>query len=265
MLSRRERLRKLLKRTRNQFRARQPSPTIPVFVLGEMRSGTNMLVDCFDASPDTETYNETDDDAFVDYELRDLAHITGLIDRARASHVVFKSIADSNRAGELLEQLPGARAIWIFRQFQDVINSAIAKWHQHNEYLRLIDEDPVNARWRARNLDPEQVAMVRNYRGRGLSETSARALIWYLRNQFYFKQRLDASDRVLLINYESLVTDPARYLRHAFEFVDLPFDERFFAHVSTQSVRKQPEPEIDSEVLELCSDLLARLHAAAAG
>jgi len=222
-----------------------------------------MLMDCFDASPDTEIFNETDDDAFTDYELRDLLHIESLIVRAAGRCVVFKSIADSNRAGEILERLPEARAIWIYRYFGDVINSALAKWHQHNEYLRLVDEEPEAARWRARNIDEEQLALIRMYRKRGLSESSARALIWYLRNHFFFKQRLDVCDRVLLINYEALVTEPSRHLRRAFEFVGLPFRDRFFKHVSTRSIRKNSEPEIDPEVRQLCVDLLTRLHAAA--
>ena len=61
-----------------------------------------MLADCFENALDADVYHETDDDAFIDYELKEIADIRQLVERSNGSHAVFKSIADSNRADELL-------------------------------------------------------------------------------------------------------------------------------------------------------------------
>jgi hypothetical protein len=260
MLTKREKLRKTLKRLRRNFRPRSRD-TIPVFILGEMRSGTNMLAECFDRCIDADVYHETDDEAFVDYELREISEIRELISLSNGTHAVFKSIADSNRADELLDAFPDAKVFWIYRRYQDAVNSAMEKWVQHNEYLRLVLEEPERARWRLRNLTPDDLALIRTHYERQLSEPSARALIWFIRNRFYFNLGLQGRADVLLINYEELVTSPRERLRAAFDFVGLPFDDRFFQHVSTSSIRKQAEPEIDAQVAALCDGLMSEFAA----
>ena len=259
MLTNRERLRKISKALRNRLFVRSPQTT-PVFIFGEMRSGTNMLTDCLDLCPATDIYNETDDDAFDDYELRDLETIRSLCMRTSATHAVFKAIADSNRADEILGFLESARAVWIYRRYQDVVNSALAQWHQHNEYLRLIIEEPDKARWRRRNLASEQLDMIGYHRSRGLSEASARALIWYLRNDAVFRQGLDGNSNVLLVNYEQVASQPETCIRAVFDFVGLPFRGSYVRQVSSTSVRKRPQPEIDREVEALCESLMMRMN-----
>lgn len=259
MLTKREKLRKALKTLRRTLRKRA-QPARPVFILGEMRSGTNMLADCFDNSPDADVYHETDDDAFVDYELKDDAEVRRLVARSNGSHAVFKSIADSNRADELLAQHAGSRAIWIYRRYQDAVNSAMEKWSEHNEYLRLVLEEPERARWRRRNLSDGDLALIRSHYERRLSEPSARALIWYIRNRVYFNLALQSRADVMLINYEELVTSPRQHLRAAFDFVGLPFQDRFFEHVSTASIRKEAEPAIDHQVARLCDELMEQFR-----
>ena len=259
MLTKRERLRKIVKELRNRLLVRANSTT-PVFVFGEMRSGTNMLLNCLDRCPNTDIFNETDDDAFDDYELRELDTIRSLCIRSPATHAVFKAIADSNRAGEILGFLGSARAVWIYRRYQDVVNSALAQWHQHNEYLRLITDEPDKARWRRRNLTLEQIEMIRRHRERGLSEASARALIWYLRNHAFFDQRLESNSDVLLVNYEQVASRPEAAVRSVFGFIGLPFHESYVREVSSGSVRKRPQPEIDREIEELCESLTTRMN-----
>ena len=263
MLTKRERIRKSAKNLRNRL-APSRGPARAVFLLGEMRSGTNMLTECFDSTPGTEIFNENDEAAFDGFELRDLETIRGLVAGSRASHVVFKAIADSARATTLLDEFPGSRVIWIYRRYQDVVNSALRKWHQHNDYLRMILEDPARARWRAVNLDVEDVGVVRRLYSKGLSEASARSLIWWLRNSAFFRQELHGRDAVLLINYEHLVSRPTEELQRALLFAGLPFGRDSFSHVTTDSVSRDPPREIDPEVRELCDAMKARLDAARA-
>lgn len=263
MLTRREKLQKGARTLRNRL-SPSPRPAVPVFVLGEMRSGTNMLTEAFERTPGTDVYNENDEAAFEHFELRELAAIEDLIRGSRGSHVVFKSIADNARTIELLDTFPGARVVWIYRRWQDVVNSALRKWKQHREYLRVVLEEPERARWRRRNLSDEQLALFRRFYGPEFDDASARALIWYVRNQNYFVQGLHQRDDVLLVNYEDLVADPMRELRRAFDFIGLKVGAQSFAHMNAESVGRDPERVIDAEVRDLCEALLVRLHAARA-
>ena len=262
MITRRERLVKALKHLRNSL-LRRPGGAVPVLIFGEQRSGTNMLLRCFGRCLDTAMYNETDDDAFDDYELRDLGVIRRLVNASPASHVVLKPTTDGNRAGEILSALPGARAIWIYRDYRDAVSSALALFRETSlEYLtNVVDRSPL-ARWRSINITDEDVEFLRGHLGRGISEVSARALIWAVRNDFFFRQNLDARPDVLLLNYEDLVRDPVRVVGDAFEFVDLQFRERYTRSVFTSSIGRRPSPELDPEVDALCRGVLGRLDAA---
>jgi hypothetical protein len=258
VLTRRERLRKLFKGTGQRLRTYR-GPKVPVFLFGEMRSGTNMLLDCFDASPHTEIFNETDGRAFEDYELRPLVETQRLIDTSPASHVVFKPTADGNVADAIMDRHEHSRGIWIYRHYVDAVNSATERWVQHNEYIRLILEQPEKARWRARNVSPAQKDMLRSHYSRKLSEPSARALIWFLRNSFYFECGLDHRGDVHLMNYEKSVQAPDRHVRRAFQHCGLNYQPSYTLEMFESSVGRLQKPVIDSQVEELCVGLLDKL------
>jgi len=259
MITKREMLEKAYKHLRNLAAGRRGT-AVPVLIFGEQRSGTNMLLGCFRRSPRTAIFNETDDDAFIDYELRSLDVIADLVRRSPASHVVFKPTADGNRASEILDALPGSRAIWIYRRYQDAVTSALALFRETSlQYLQKVAARAPNARWRAANLSADDIDMVDAHLRRGISEASARALIWYIRNGFYFRLGLDGRQDVLLINYEELVRNPDEVVSRAFDFVNLEFDERFVSRVFGSSVGRRPTPKLDPAIVALCDDMMARL------
>lgn len=265
MLPRRERLRKLIKHLRNAATS-DGELARAVFVFGDMRSGTNMLKECFYRTARTAVFNESDPVAFDDFMLRDLSVIDRLVQTSPASVVVFKALADSARANELLDHYPESRGIWIYRRYQDVINSAVRThhWRSTLENLRITLEEPARARWRRLNLSESQLALLRRHYDRGLDDNSARALIWYIRNDLFFSQSLDRDPRVALVNYEHLVKSPDRELHRAWEHVGLMHSHRHHVHVSTRSVGKHSEPVIDSEVAQLADEMMRRLDAARA-
>lgn len=259
MITKRERLWKGYKLLRNHVRGRG-GEAVPVLIFGEQRSGTNMLLDCFDRSPQTAVYNETDDDAFVDYELRDLQVLRAIVGASPASHVVLKPTADGNRADEVLDALPGARGIWIFRDYRDAVSSALALFRETSlEYLiKVATRSPV-ARWRSINITDADRLMIQSHLSRGISEASARALIWFIRNSFLFRLHLDARRDVLVINYEDLVGNPTEVVGMAFKFAGLPFKRNYAAEVFASSIGRRPAPHIDPEIAAACESLLSRM------
>jgi hypothetical protein len=261
MITRRERLRKAGK---HLYQLLMPGrgPAVPVLIFGEQRSGTNMLLRCFDSCAATAMYNETDDDAFLDYELRDLPDVRGLVARSPASHVVLKPTVDGNRADEIIDALPGARAIWIYRNYRDAINSALVQFQETSlEYLQKVASRAPAARWRSINVTDQDVEFIESHLDRGLSEQSARALIWTLRNGYFFRRGLDRRPDVLLLNYEELVRDPVSVVGQAYGFVGLEFRPAYVRSVFASSVGRLPGPDIDPQVERLCAGMLGRLDA----
>lgn len=261
MLTRKAQLNKSLHKAWQAFAVRADN-SIPVFIIGEMRSGTNSIMGCFERCPNADAYNEVDDEAFIDYELKPLNVIDDLIHKSKGTHVVFKSIADLNRADELLEYFPNARIVWIFRNFYDVVNSALKLWREHKEYLRLILEEPERARWRGYNLSKQSLELIRHYYYTDqLSEASARALIWYIRNNMYFERKLDQEkDRVKLVCYENIVTRPAQEVEKIFNDVGCQYRPAYSKHLHPKSIGKHQQAEIEPSILEMCDKLYDRLN-----
>jgi len=262
MLTKRQRLTKAVKRLRLALSGARGRARA-VFVLGEMRSGTNMLATALERHDRVECYHENDDEAFDDYVLRPLPVVKDLVTRSRADDVVFKSIADMGRARELFDTFPDARGFFIFRRFEDVVNSALRSFSQHNEYLRLILEDEDQAHWRRWGLTEDLVALIREWHTRGISEASARALIWYVRNRSFLEQGLIGSERLTLLNYEALVQDPHAHFRLAARFLGLPPSEKMGRGVVATSIRRREPPELEPAIQELCEQLFAQLSARA--
>lgn len=62
------------------------------FVTGVQRSGTNMVMDLFEADMGTEVFHETDSRAFHNYELRSFDVLSRLVDETAAPITIFKAL-----------------------------------------------------------------------------------------------------------------------------------------------------------------------------
>lgn len=264
MLTKREKISKARKRLFLKVTG-EKGQGYPAFIFGEQRSGTNMLINTLNNSPETECYNETDDEAFANCEIKPQSVISALVERSFAKAVVFKSICDSQNARKLLDTHLNAKGIWIFRNYNDVINSNLKAFKQHYDYLYYVLYEPERASWRAENITKKNLELIRHYYHKQISDASARALIWYLRNYQYFQQNLENESTVLLLNYESLVSNPADEFRRVFGFLNVRYDASFTNDIFSASVKKQSSPEIEPDIEKLCHSLFTELQSVATG
>ena len=96
----------------------------PVFIAGSNRSGTQMVCRALGNSPYCWDYPEADFSiAFDSYYLRSDWLIRWLIARSPAPIVSFGSILDSQSVDDILSKYKGARAIWVYRCYEDAANS----------------------------------------------------------------------------------------------------------------------------------------------
>lgn len=259
MLTRQLKLKKAMKQIFQRITG-SPEKKCPIFIFGEQRSGTNMLINTLNKSIDTDCYFETDDEAFDNYQLKNIDIIEALIKKSYAPCVIFKAISDSQNASFLLNHFSGAKGIWIYRSYPDVINSSLKNFTGHYEFLELILKDPERAAWRAENVSQQNLALIEKYCERNISDASSRALIWFLRNDLYFQQELYQDRRVLLVRYEDLVSEPSRAFRPVFDFLEIELKEKFIREIFSGSISKNVKPEIDLDIEKMCSSHLDRLN-----
>lgn len=261
MVTKKQRLHKLRKRAMLKVVGNNGTAR-PVFVVGTQRSGTNMFARVLDRSLQTECYHENDEEAFDNYVLRDHHTIARLVQRSSAEVVVFKPICDSQHTKQLLALHPGSQAVWVYREYPDVVNSSLKmfKANYRDNYLHNMLFEPDRAAWRIENVVPRDLKLVEKFYRKGVSDASARALIWYLRNALFFQQGLESDSRVLLANYERLVTQPAERFQRVFDFLGLTYKDRLVDSVFSSSVSKAANPEIDPEIQSLCDEMYNRLE-----
>ena len=230
------------------------------FVAGVQRSGTNMLMDVLERCYETDVYHERDNRAFDDYEMRPRHVIHELVNGSNAPLVIFKALCELQDVGKLLDEFAPAKALWIVRSFEDVVNSHLAIWTGMPSSIRAIAVDRNSAAWRGRGMSDETHALVRDLYHDDISNASACALFWYFRNALFFEQGLDRDGRVCLIRYESLVTEPSPQFSRVFDFLGLEYSHRFAKGVSSGSVRKGRAPLIDPAIRDVCESLAARFE-----
>lgn len=224
-----------------------------------------MLIEALDRSPDTWLYNESNRQAFYsNYRLKSRRYRHQLIRRARCAWVVFKPLCDAHYADHLLDLHPASKAIWLYRDYRDVANSAQQKWVTSQEWMirHLVTKNHF-PHWFCERVPDQVRETVAEFYHPDISEGESAVLKWYVRNRLYFDLGLDArTGQVMLVRYEDLVTNPVESFGQLFSFLEIPFKPAFTAGVFPSSVGKSTPPVLDPGVAALCDELLARLDAA---
>ncbi|MGI9420821.1 MAG: sulfotransferase domain-containing protein, partial [Geminicoccaceae bacterium] len=234
-----------------------------VFVAGQQRSGTNMLMDVLDRHQRTDVYHETDVRAFERYQMRDIATIRTLVDRSRASHVVIKALCELQRLRDLLDAFPRSYAIWLVRHYHDVSSSMARQFSSTAEVLKRMRADPVAGGWRGERMAESVRMLLNDCIADDTDEISAAAFQWFMRNHLYFDQDLRRDRRVRIVFYEDLATRPEATFAAVAAFLEIGFHPSLTSEISARSVDKADKPPIDPRIEALCRQLHDRLLIAA--
>lgn len=243
------------------------SPSRAVFVVGAQRSGTNLVLRTLAAHPALGIRNENDRRNFREYQLLDDRRVVETVERSAQHAVVFKPLCDSHRVDSLLA-LPFSRpprAIWVHRNVDDRVRSAVRKFGSHNrDILAAIAEGrAASGIWQAGGISAAQLATLRALDVASLTPESGAALFWYLRNARYFDLALDQRDDVLLLGYDAFVTRPETEIPKLCSFLSIdPAGLLPIAQLAIDPNRSaRPALQIDDRVRALCDDLDARFAA----
>ncbi len=228
------------------------------FIAGVQRSGTNMMMDVLERSAETDVYHERDRRAFDNFQMREPAVIHSLLQRSNAPCFVIKSLCELQHLKKLMNDFTPSRTVWIVRDYRDVVNSMRNSFRNQAKQVKRIAIDRDSDGWQGQGMSDATHELVRAHVHDDISDNSAAALIWYFRNQLFFDQGFDHDPRVLLVRYESLVTQPGPEFKRVFAFLDLTYRPRHSRRVVPHSIRKARQPEIESSIRGLCEEITTR-------
>ncbi|MFK5951083.1 MAG: sulfotransferase domain-containing protein [Methylococcales bacterium] len=248
--------RKLIWRLGNNYKGRAK----PTFICGVQRSGTTMLGECLERSPQVWHYAESDQHAFHDYILRNNQMIKNLIDDSPYQTLVFKPLTDSHRVKDLMSRFGNGVCIWMYRRYEDRANSAVVKFGTHNlEVLSDIANDQNLDIWQAQGLVKEDIELIKSFDYRSMKPEEAATLFWYLRNKLYFNQQLDKDPKVLPVCYEELIQNPEETMRKVCMHLDVPYHSFLIQGIHARSLGKKKAPDIRDEIKDRCDDIYSKL------
>lgn len=235
------------------------------FVFGCQRSGTKMVMRILDNSPAIRIYHENHLSAFDgEFQLRSDRTLKALARLSPAPVQIFKPICDSQEADLILDRFAEARGLWIFRDPDDVANSAVEKWgaHQRDVIDAIVKgETGEEWGWRTARIPAAVRAEVAAVHRPDLSEHEGALLFWYVRNRLFTALGLHTHERVRLVDYRRLVTEPAAAFEQVFHHVGAPFDATWVERVHAGSLGRNPAPAASPEIRALVDGLLAELRA----
>ncbi len=232
-----------------------------VFVFGAQRSGTTMLGELLGDSPEIRHYGERSPKAFDQFRLRPLPVIEHLLQSSSQPVMVLKPLMDSHRAAELLQTFPRSKGVWIYRRFEDRVNSSVRTFGEANlRFMRDFAQGRGLDSWAAQGLEDEDFERIRSHNPASMNPESAAALFWFLRNQLFFRQNLGENPDLRLLSYEQLVTDPVSTIRDLCKFLECRHFPRMTARVHAASLGKSPPPPVSPALRDLCTDLYEKLE-----
>ena len=171
-------------------------------------------------------------------------------------------------ADHLLSLYPNTKAIWLYRDYSAVSNSAVKKWRdaQKNIVLWLAknygkEEILNNDLTRACNvylekMMPETIATIRKVANVNMTQEDGAALLWYIRNKIFFDLALQNDKRVYVIKYENLVTAPEKNMRNLCKHIGCKFSKKTIDKIKTSSVKDQYPFKLDPNIELICNQLL---------
>jgi len=235
-----------------------------VFIIGCQRSGTTLLMNIFNEDYQTKIFPEFSQLSNQDINkirLNPLIDVKQIINRQKAKLIILKPLVEAQNILKLLDYFPNSYAIFIFRNYRDVVNSDLNHFGLLNgvKNLKHIIDKQQND-WRAEYISDETKRIIIDHYHENMPPYDAAALFWYTRNILFFELNLNENKRIYLCDYTDLVFRPEIVMKNIYKFIDYRFPtNNLLKNIYTSSEGRGKDIKISQSVEYLCQNLFNRL------
>jgi len=237
------------------------------FIVGCQRSGTTMLNNAFNNDLRSKTYGESGLARGYGrgsrHRLLPYGEISHVFSKEKAPLLIAKPLVESQNIVHLLDYFPNSKAIWVYRQYKDVVNSSKIKFGNDPIYynLRAVIDPNLNDHWYAENASEKTKSIVRKLFTKDRPIFDLIALSWYVRNVLFFELELFLNDRVILLKYEDFVLNPSKLMKQVYQYLGLSYPgDRIVKGIHRHSINKGQGVVLSSDIMALCDKLLTDLN-----
>lgn len=223
--------------------------------MGCGRSGTTMMINIFHRDHRVDALDENNPKIAKDYML-DFDKIPEAISTSKAPVIVMKPILNSFDASDLLKTYSKSKIIWMVRDYRDMVASSMKKFGTIvSGYMKDLVLDGKGNNWLTLGIPPETLRIISTLDTLHFTPSDWMALVWWSVNRTVILDRLFECERLLLINYEAMVSSPESTLKSVFDFVGLKYQKKAIKYIHAASIGKGAHIELHPQVEGLCQDL----------
>lgn len=239
--------------------------TLPIFLVGSYRSGTNMTVWALERSPEVTLYNENNPIAFDNFYLRD-KHIIHTVTRETETPIaLYKPISDTWKARLFLSEYPDCKVLYIYRKVEDMIRSFVREFGdagrdtiENVNLKRIVDGTHQYFTEYPSVLTGRTKEYIKQFFSSDLDYNSLIALFWLFQNRLYIDLELYKEPKVMLLNYETLVEDPKSGFANICEYIKIQYTDDLVPDIK-KSDRWNFEVPINEDIKIECDRLYNEL------
>jgi len=235
-----------------------------IFIFGCQRSGTSATIKGLKGLEDFKIFSETNDlihkkSSDKNYiRLKPFNELKVIFENQKEPVIVLKPLVESQNAFDILDYFEGSIGLWLYRDYKSVVNSMLKKWGAKVglRMLEMIEKNSSN--WRSEKSDENTIRFVKSILNLELLPQDTASIFWYLRNSHFFRQNLQSHNRICLIKYSNLVSEPV-YLGKRLSKIGFQNDLKGdFYH--SKSLDKGKDLKIHPIINQFCTDLFDRLN-----
>jgi hypothetical protein len=236
-----------------------------VFVVGCQRSGTSILMRVFERDLKSKIFMEHSDifdNGERSLRLKPFDIVKNIYEKYHVPLIVSKPLLDTQLSLELLEYFKGAKIVFIFRHYKDVVSSFLK---QFGERTGIKDITPIynneKEDWRSQKTSNNTMQIIKNFYDPNMDFFDAAGLFWYIRNSLFFDLKLYKHPNVLMCKYEDLVNNPDKQMRKLYNALGFEYPgKKIIKSVHNNSAGKGKDVILNSEIEILNQSLWGKLN-----
>lgn len=230
-------------------------PQAVIWIFGCQRSGTTFLENIFRHDLDSVVFGEFSELAIAKDRtvLKQNDQLKNIVLSNNAKYAVIRPLFESDRIEELLNIHPNSIGIWMYRDFEAVVDSMLRKWDDQFFLISKKNETNDNGKWRLEELAVE----IQNEKKEPYEQYIS---YWKSRNKIPFKFPDLINNKLLLINYSDLTDNPEKIISGIFQSVGIDSKLINYKPDIRKPRTKSTDFLIHTDLKEECDELMSKLN-----